>query len=226
MLKKLKSLFVVDDEEFKRRMSGEEEAGADGAQVADAKAESSPELEPIAPVQAGPGQVSDKFLNVLLGALEKANLEGFDYLEFKNSLKSLQKMDMDDATRYKSAFALAQTMNATPDHLIKTAGHYLSALEEEEAKFGQALSNQKAKQVEGKKTERANLDKTIRQKAEQIKKLSNEIEQHQAQLEKLEQDIVNASAKVANTQANFMASYQAVVGQIKADIEKMKQYLK
>ena len=221
MLKKLKSLFIVDDEEFKKQMSGQQDK---------------PKSAPAAPAEqpsststvstVSDGQVSDKFLKILFGALEKSNLDGFDYLEYKKSLRNLEKMDMDDATRYKSAFAMAQTMNATPQKLIQTAEHYLKALSEEETKFEQALANQRSKQIQGKEKKNQELDQMIRDKAEQIKKLSAEIESHQQQMEKQAKEIQKAANKVAQTKADFEASYQTIVGQIREDVEKMKQYLK
>jgi len=225
MFKKLKSLFVVDDEEFKRKMSGQEPVKP--APKVQQKSASAPRPRPSSPnVPQAAGKVSDKFLKILFGALEKNNLDGFDYLEFKKSLRNLEKMDMDDATRFKSAYAMAQTMNATPDHLIKTAQHYLQALAQEESKFGQALANQRNRQISQKEQENKQLDQQIRSKAEQIKKLSAEIEAHQKQLEKQTAAIQQAAAKVESTKADFVTSYQTIVAQIQGDVEKMKQYLK
>ena len=41
---------------------------------------------------------------MIIGALEKSNLQGFDYLEFRQSVDGLAKLSMDEATRYQSAF--------------------------------------------------------------------------------------------------------------------------
>ncbi|NNE30277.1 MAG: hypothetical protein HKN16_11615 [Saprospiraceae bacterium] len=224
MLKKLKSLFVVDDEEFKKKMSGQDGDVSEPIKPAPKRTKNpSPVVKSSA---SASGKVSDKFLNILMSALDQNNLDGFDYLEFKKSLRNLEKMNMDDATRFKSAFAMAQTLNATPDNLIKTAKHYLDVLSKEEVKFGQALENQKVKQIQGKQTKLEDLDKKIRTKADQIKKLSKDIEQHQQQMEGLRAEIEQSSSKVLGTQADFMASYKTVVSQIQGDVEKMKQYLK
>ena len=34
------------------------------------------------------GQANDKFMAILFGAMDKANLPGFDYLEYKQSLRN------------------------------------------------------------------------------------------------------------------------------------------
>ena len=95
--------------------------------------------------------------------MEKANIEGFDYLEYKQSLKSLAKMPMDERTRFQSAYAMAQTMGASVGHLIKTAQHYIDILAAEEKKFETALANQKKLQCNYKtKTERKDAPKSGR----------------------------------------------------------------
>ena len=56
-------------------------------------------------------------------------MEGFDYLEYKQSLQSLEKMNMDNQTRYQSAFAMAQTMGAKAKNLIDSAQYYLKVMQ-------------------------------------------------------------------------------------------------
>ncbi|MEZ4920023.1 MAG: hypothetical protein R2792_13045 [Saprospiraceae bacterium] len=66
----------------------------------------------------------EKSLTFLTQAIEKNNLPGFDYFEFKRAVSSLLQMDIDEATAYKSAFATAATMGLTKDKLLETASYY------------------------------------------------------------------------------------------------------
>lgn len=172
-----------------------------------------------------PGKVTDKFNNVLLGAMEKANLDGFDYLEYKQSLQSLKSMNLDEATRYRSAFAMAKTMNVDLPHLVRTAGHYVQVLQQEEAKFEQALANQQTSRIAERKQQATSLEKLVQEKEAQIKKLQQEIEQHRAQAEKIKAEVGKAQGKMETTKNNFIASYNNLVRQIHNDVERMKQYL-
>lgn len=230
MFDKLKSIFIVSDEEFKKQAGG-------GKEIPQKKETSSPitpspsasnipNVTPNNSPIASEGKVSDKFLNILMGAMDKNNIEGFDYLEYKQSLKSLSKMSMDEATRYQSAYAMAQTMGATPQKLVDTAQHYLNILKTEEQKFQQALVNQKAKQIGSKEQRIKDLGAIVKQKEEQIKKLQEEMEAHKQEAVKLKSEISNASVKVENTGNNFAVTYNVVVSQIQQDIENMKNYLK
>ena len=113
MLKKLKALFVEEDESTASNDGiSQKKSGGNVDEKAYAKTEPS-----IDASSAGTERPSKKFIEVLLGALDKNNLKGFDYLEFKQSLQSLAKMPMDEATKYQSAFAMAQTMGATPEKI-------------------------------------------------------------------------------------------------------------
>lgn len=186
-----------------------------------------PKTAPVIPEsqEGKKGKVSSKFTEVLLGSMEKADLEGFDYLEYKKSLQSLAKMPMDEATRYKSAYAMAQTMGVSPDKLVQTAQHYINTLHKEEQKFEQALQAQKEKQIGSKLQQYKQLEQLVAKKAEQIKLLTQEIEQHQGQMEATKSEVSDASVKIETTKNNFIASYNMLVAKIQEDIDKMKQYL-
>lgn len=224
MLKKLKSLFVIEEEggtpkpEVKTTSKSKPnpEVGTSTAKPSDKGAVK-------APVKAGAPQ--EKFVNILLEAVEKNNLEGFDYLEYKQSLQSLSKMDMDEATQFKSAFAMASTMGVNKTTLVKSVQHYLKVLKNEEAKFNQALANQINQKVAQRKEGFKTLKDKIVQKENQIKKLTQEIEKHKSDLEKLKAEVDTAQSKVDGTKASFYGSYQVVASQMEQDLEKINQYL-
>ena len=119
--------------------------------------------------EGDPGKVNKKFTEILLAAMERDNQEGFDYMEFKQSLQSLEKMPMDEATRYQSALAMAKTMGADPTTLLQSANHYLNVLKMEEKKFEEALSKQTSVKIGQKKKEQQGLQTAINEKAEAIK---------------------------------------------------------
>jgi len=224
MFKNLKSLFIEEGEGAKQP-STQKSTPAEEETIDPPIPQNISTSETTIP-SVSDGQVTDKFSNILLGAMDKNNIDGFDYLEYRQSLLSLKKMDMDEGTRYKSAYAMAQTMGASPDYLVKTANHYIDILKKEEAKFGDALKNQRSRQIGTKEQRLKDLDTMIRQKAEQIQKLSKDIEQHQVEMQNIETEVAQSSAKVESTKNDFIATFNAIVVQIKADVENMKKYLK
>ena len=230
MLKKLKGYFVVEDEAFKEEM-GKQSGGQKGtAQKSSAKKGPTPKStatpKSTSPSTSAPGKASSKFTNILLGAMDTNNLDGFDYLEYKQTLHNLAKMPMDEETRFKSAYAAAQPMGVTPAKLIETAQFYIDILKKEEAKFGSALANQRTKQIGDKEQQIQQMDKLVIEKTKQIDRLKKEIDHHKKQSDKMKSEISDASTKVETTKNNFIASYNLLVGQIKRDMDNMKKYLK
>ena len=217
MLKKLKSLFVVEDE-------------TKGGSSTSSKPISKTSSEKVNRSTTGsknitPGKPQEKFVNILLEAVEKNNMDGFDYLEYKQSLQSLSSMNMDEATKYKSAFAMASTMGINKAKLIKSVEHYLAVLKAEEVKFNQALTSQINQKVGQRKSDLKSLNDTISHKEKQIKQLTQEIAKHKSDLKGINDEISNAESKVDGTKSSFYGSYQVVSSQMEEDLKKINQYL-
>lgn len=218
-LKKLKGIFVVE--------AATEGQAADTTTQASEKAETpaskpSPSVTPAAPV----GKASDKFYDILLGAMEANNQEGFDYLEYKKSLQTLAKMPMDEQTRYFSAFAAAQAMGVTPQKLTDSAAFYLKILASEDSKFQDSVNTQRQKQIGNKEKAIADMEATIKAKGEQIAKLTEEIQTHQSDMEKMKAEISDAVVKIETTLSDFHATFDELTIQINKDVENMNKYLK
>lgn len=218
LLKKFKSVFIVEDET--------PSSGNTASETAPAQNTPQPPIAPNVPQVTAQGSVSNKFVEILGAALEKNNQEGFDYFEFRQSLINLAKMPMDEATRFQSAYAMAQAMGATPAKLIESAKFYVGVLSNEQARFNEAHAQQRSKLIGGREEEAKNLEATIKQKAEQIKLLTQEIEQHQKQAEQIRKEVSDSTIKIENTKSDFEATFASVVGQLQADIAKIQQYLK
>lgn len=218
-LKKFKSVFVLEEEN--RAAPATPAAGQ----------QTPPPTAPAAPVTpirtvSDSGAVTDKFVQILLSALEKNNQQGFDYFEFRQALKNLEKMPMDEATRFHSAYAMAQTMNVTPAKLIESAQFYLNVLTGEQSKFNEAHTQQRAKLIGNREDEVRNLEAMILSKTEQIAQLTKQIEEHQKVSEQIRSEIQDSTVKIENTKADFEATFTNVAGQIEADLAKIQQHLK
>lgn len=225
MFKNLKSLFVVEEENSNKAPSSDPQQGKAGLKEQQTASRTMQNSTPAAG-PADPGKAVPELTEVLFKAMEQNNIEGFDYLEFKQSLNSLKKMPMDEQTRYQSAFAMAQTMGVTVERLLQTGQHYLDVLKQEEQKFETAVNNQKARQIGEKEQHIIKLEEAIKTKAEQIKQLTVEIEADQAKAKQMKQEMTDASVKVETTRSNFVASYEALVQQIRSDLDNIKNFLK
>lgn len=227
MLKKLKSLFIVEDETAKAKGNpkASQTTKQETSKQATNKAPNQPKVKvDTTPTPRGEGKPDEKFVNRLLQAIEEANLEGFDYLEYKQSLQSIDDMNMDEATMFKSSLAMAKTMGATPEKLVSSAQHYIKVLEKEEKKFQDALTNQQQRVVSGRQQTIAKMEETIKAKEARIEELKAEIIKDKEGLNTTKKAAENDASKIHMTKTGFYAAYHIVVDQIKADLEKMQKH--
>lgn len=171
------------------------------------------------------GNNDEKSLEFLTNALEKNNLKGFDYLEYKLSLGRLSGMGMTDDIAYKSAFATATTVGLTKEKLVKSAQHYKQVLAQEKQQFDLALNNQLNKRVKSKRAEVEKLKKQILVWNEQIQKLKDQIAQSQATIDSADQNIQTEMEKIDSTRISFEGTHQNVLAQIDEDLNKIQQFI-
>jgi hypothetical protein len=158
-------------------------------------------------------------------AVEKNNLPGFDYLEFKKAVAQLTAMNMDEATAYKSAFTTAATLGITKDKLIETASYYRNVVANEKEQFAQALENQHATKVAARQKEVSRLRDQIERHHAEIARLQNEIAGYLNQADAAETAIKTESDRLDKAKSNFEKAHQAVLLAIDRDIEAMHKNL-
>lgn len=163
-------------------------------------------------------ELDKKSIKLLVKALEKNNLPGFDYLEFKQSLNALAKLDMNEPTTYKSAFATASTLGLTKGKLVETAGYYKTVLTKEKGQFDSALSTQLDKRVTSKEEE-------VKKKKSQIQKLRAQIESLQADIDGADNLINEARTKLQETKSNFEKTFKAILGEIEKDVDNIDMHI-
>ncbi len=169
--------------------------------------------------------LDDKSVSFLTNALEKNNLPGFDYIEFKQSLAALSAMDMDEITAYKSAFATASTVGLTKSKLLETATHYKGILSKEKKQFDQAMKNQIQQKVAGKREEVEKLKQQIQAHRQKIAQLEDQIGKYQNTVDNADAEINAAKEKIEATQKGFEFTHQSILNQIDKDVENINTYL-
>ena len=145
----------------------------------------------------------NRFLSLLAQIIEKNNQPGFDYFEYRQSLINLAKLNMDEATKYKSAYAAAQAMGVTPVTLVNSAQGYLNLLNQESQKFATAEQNQRNKVIEERKNELSNLGSQIEKKKEMILQMQAEVEQMSKSLELKKNEAAGFAEKLNATKQEF-----------------------
>ena len=167
-----------------------------------------------------------QMMEILLKALADNNLQGLDYFEYKQSLQATQHLGLDEATRYRSAFAMAQTMGLTLPKLQETATYYISVLEREETRFADALKQQGEGKNRTMIDEIAAMEQAATEKTAQIEALHREIAELQQKTAAMKQSVAENAQKIEAMKTQFQGSYLNLRQQIELDIQRIQQYLK
>ena len=169
--------------------------------------------------------LDQKSVDFLTKALEKSNLPGFDYIEFKQSLDALSKLNIEEEMAFKSAFATASTVGLTKTKLLETAEHYKKVLANEKAQFDSALHKQVQQKVAGKEGEVKKLKDQIVKHQEKIQQLQDQLAKFQKTIDGADAQIDAARKKIESTREGFERTHQSILNQIDKDIENIKKYL-
>ncbi len=169
--------------------------------------------------------LDERSVEFLTKALEKNNLPGFDYIEYKQSLGALTAMNIDEMTAFKSAYATAATVGLTKEKLLKTAEHYKGILNQEKAQFDAALEKQIQQRVKSKQDEVAKLKKQIEDYQAKIQQMQAKIAEHEAIIGSADEDIRSAMEKIESTRENFETTLRSIVNEIDKDVENINRYL-
>lgn len=169
--------------------------------------------------------VDARSLEFIAQAIEKNNLPGFDYFEFKRAVYQLAAMNLDEATAHKSAFTTAATLGVTKEKLIETAGYYRNIVEKEKEQFNHALDNQTATKVAARQQEVSRLRDQIDRHKTEIARLQDEIAGYLNQADAADASVKLESEKLEKSKTAFEKAHQSVLTTIDQDIELMHKHL-
>lgn len=169
--------------------------------------------------------IDSRSLEFIAQAIEKNNLPGFDYFEFKRAVSQLADMKLDEATAHKSAFTTAATLGITKEKLIETAGYYRNVVEKEKEHFAQALENQNTTKVAARQQEVSRLRDQIERHKIEIARLQDEIAGYLNQADAAEAAMKSESEKLEKSKTAFEKAHQAVLMAIDRDVENMHKHL-
>lgn len=194
---------------------------------------SAPEIKQVrsAPVvsAARSGAVDPKFVEHFSELLEKANLPGPDYFEFKQALKGMEGLGLGEEKQFQASWASFKAMASGVTEtavLTNSANHYGTVLNKDRESFlrdvEQAVDDRIGSLTqESKKVQEAN--KTY---AQQIMDLQAKIDNNNDRLKKIDSEVQEQTEKINVSRDSFNLTYQTMVDQINADVEKINRYLK
>jgi len=202
----------------------QEEVIAQQAAPVEKREEAVIEVSAPPPTTSVVGEVDDKMKQDLISAIEKANIEGYDYFEFKEALFNMEAVIPTESSRFKAAYAAVAAM-VTSEHLIETANTYIGVLKEKKEAFEGYVQHMRDERVSGNENEAAKCEEQIQQKQETIIKLNQEISELQEQKKEAQQKAISENANIQQVELNFKTTLEGIIKKIDSDIIKIKTYL-
>ena len=169
--------------------------------------------------------LDEKSIEFISKAIEKANLPGFDYLEFRMAVDNLKKMNLDEAIAFKSAFATASTMGLTKEKLLETAAHYKAVVQKEKEQFDAASAKQQDIKVGANLQQVAELQRVINDSEAKIRQLQSEIDTARGKVRELDFERDCAAAKIEEAKTKYLFTHQSINNQMEQDMANIQKYL-
>ena len=174
---------------------------------------------------ASDNNVDSATFNALLKAIKEKHQDGFDYLRFKQSVKSMVKLDMEEDTSIKSAFVTASTLGITKNKLLNSTKFYMNILQKERESFAEAMQNQLKSKVEAKKVEAEKLAVKIQDYKKKIKKMEEEMALYQNKIDSVDSEMESAREKIEQTRDKFEVTYSSIVEIMEDDLNKIERII-
>jgi len=180
------------------------------------------------PNVAGTANVDRKFVEHFVDLLEKANLPGPDYFEFKQALQSMDSLELGEEKKFQAAWASFKAMGGIKDNSILTtsANQYLSILGKDRESFLKDVDRAIRERVGSLTDEVKKLEENNTAYAQEIANLEKKIDDNKNRLGQISGEVAEQSSKLNANRESFEITYRSFVEQINSDLTKINQYLK
>jgi chromosome segregation ATPase len=166
------------------------------------------------------------FREQLEESLEAANLPTKqDYMDLRKALVNMNGLQMDEATKYKAAFATLQSVGCDVSEIVDSFNYYGNVVDGEKQKFDEATQSALSDDVLEKQQTVESMTKENVKSATEIKRLTEKTTANQQQITALQTEISAVTSKIDQKKATFEAAYDKVKSEMQADLEKVKLYL-
>jgi uncharacterized coiled-coil DUF342 family protein len=169
--------------------------------------------------------LDERSVDFISKAIEKANLPGFDYVEYKQAISNMAKMNLDESTTFKTAFATAMTLGLTKERLLETANHYKTVVLKEKEQFDTASVKQQDAKIGTNLKQVDELRYKIADNESKIKILQGEIDAARKKMTDLDYEREQSHQKIEEAKGKFLFAHQSILNQIEKDIENIQKHL-
>ncbi len=167
----------------------------------------------------------EKSLSFIVNALEKSNLQGFDYLEFIQAVEKLKNLPMEEELAFRSAFSTVSTVGLDKASLLETSQYYLEVLQKERKVFKQSVEDRRLIKIERQKRRIESLEKEVESLKKRIEELQLKINDYNQEQEEIKQSLGAEEEKIFLTEKIFDETIESVISKIESDIKLIRNVI-
>ncbi|MEM7180677.1 MAG: hypothetical protein AAF518_07180 [Spirochaetota bacterium] len=167
--------------------------------------------------------VYEKFCASLQGAIEAANLPGFDFFEFYQLYKKFLQEGRSERQAVKEALHSSQTMRIDKQTLLTNYKHYEKTLQAEKKIFDNDLDNFYQENIKDPKGVSQQIDRDIQEKLLLIQQCQNDIQKLEQKKQNLGIDVNSAESQLRNVRIAFAKAYGTISNELYDLYEKLKK---
>lgn len=178
--------------------------------------------------QPAPALTNDftMFYEQLSNALDEANLPTQqDYMDLKQALTNMASLPIDEASKYKAAFATLQSVGCDITALLESFNYYNNVIDSEKHKFDEATQGAVSNAVLEKQKTVEQLTQQNQTNAEQIRQLTEQTNANAQQIAGLQAEISTSTSKIEQKKANFKAAYDKMKTEMESDKQKIQMFI-
>ena len=229
IFKKAVGLFVEFEEDKAKSVHPDSRSGQAGPRSTDLGPVSKVP-EPV-PKTSMPGRHTldddalEKFERHFETLFDQANLPGPDYYEFWKMMETLEPHIKDERTRISATYASLAVQGLTREKLLATAEKYKTIIQEDKSSFEKAAHEKAEGEIGQKRRQLKQMEETIAQQTEMIRKLTQEIAEAQVATGTLTATITEEEQKLTQNKQGYVLACDAMLQKITNDITKIQTTL-
>lgn len=177
------------------------------------------------PMSMPMGGFNQEIYDKIMTVLEKNNIDGFDYYEFRQSIANASAMPLPEPDKFRTIFAMAQPFGVSKDKLLASIDFYLSKLDEHRTGFQGYIQSLRDQEVVAREQKQALNQQQIQQKSDMIRQLTDEINLLTQDNATLATEVYTQTSQINAKEQSFSTTFEVVIKQLNDDKGKIDTYI-
>jgi hypothetical protein len=166
--------------------------------------------------------VNPEMMAEIVAAVEAADIEGYDYLELKQSLKNMAALPLTEEQKIAAAFATVANQTSR-EKILDSITHYIGIVDKSESSFMETAAQKEIRDIGGRDEKIKQIDADLQKKSDMIVQLTAEITKLQEDKSKISQEKVEKQLKIDNVRASYKATAQQARDGMLSDKAKIER---